>query len=332
MSGLPQVKVVPFQTEWAERWDSFVEKSRNGYFQMTRRFLTYHRDRFQDASFVLLDEAGEWRGVVPAASVSGPNGKDWVSHPGATFAGWAFAREAGLPYCLAGFAALTETLNAQGFRSLSYKALPAMYHLIPSEDDRYALFLAGAALVGQHVLPTVGQERLAFQERRTRGIRKAEKGGLVFRETPTLAAYWDLVAENLREHGASPVHSLEEITELKKRFPTAIRLFEATLEGKSEAGVLVFETPRVARAQYIGSTAKGKSLGALDFVFERLLNRVYADKPYFEFGTSTTDGGRHLSLGICDQKEGFGARTSSQDVYRLELAPGLGERIRACVK
>ena len=85
-------------------------------------------------------------------------------------------------------------------------------------------------------------------------------------------------------------------------------------------GVLVYETPCVAHAQYIATTDPGKELAAHDCVMDELLTEVYAGKAYFDFGISTEDRGRTLNVGLIENKESFGARAVAYDHYELDAA------------
>jgi hypothetical protein len=206
---------------------------------------------------------------------------------------------------------------------LYYKTIPWIYHRQPAEDDRHALFLADACLVRRDVLSVVPRDgRLGYQDRRSRGMKAALKAGVQVGETSDFADYWPLLVDTLRtRHGASPVHSLQEILLLRSRFPSQIRLFTAVHKGATVAGVVVFESTRVAHVQYIASGEAGRSVGALDAIFDHLLTRVFADKPYFDFGISNDGYGQELNAGLIEHKEGFGARAVAHDHYILQCGP-----------
>ena len=81
-----QVRIVQFTPERSDGWDDLVERAPMATFLHSRRFLSYHGDRFEDASVVLLDEGDGLRGALPAAlDPSDPT--TVVSHPGATYGG-----------------------------------------------------------------------------------------------------------------------------------------------------------------------------------------------------------------------------------------------------
>ena len=107
---------------------------------------------------------------------------------------------------------------------------------------------------------------------------------------------------------------------LADRFPDNIKLFAGYRDDEMLGGVIVYETPRVAHAQYIATTDAGKELAAHDCVMDQLLNEVYTDKAYFDFGISTEDCGRLLNAGLIENKESFGARAVAYDHYELDAA------------
>ena len=57
----------------------------------------------------------------------------------------------------------------------------------------------------------------------------------------------------------------------------------------------------------------------IDLLFDCLINQIYTEKRYFDFGVSVEDGGRYLNEGLIFQKEGFGGRAVMYDTYELCL-------------
>ncbi len=315
----------------APRWDAFVRGSKNGTFLFERGYMDYHADRFRDHSLLVHDPEGDLLAVLPAHE----DEARLVSHGGLTYGGFVSGPAMKVPLMLGAFEAVAAYLRGLGFREWVYKTIPHIYHRHPAEEDRYALFLAGATLSRRDVLAVIDRrDRPPYQERRARAIRKAGKLGLVTAEDADLAGFWEVVTDNLgQRHGARPVHSLAEIELLRSRFPANIRLFTARRSpGELLGGVLIYESPTVAHVQYIASTEEGRRQGALDLLFDELLERRFTDKPYFDFGISNEDGGRRLNRGLIDQKEGFGGRAVAHDCCILDLAgwqPGrLAEAMR----
>ncbi|MGQ9888191.1 MAG: GNAT family N-acetyltransferase, partial [Aggregatilineales bacterium] len=208
-----------------------------------------------------------------------------------------------------------------GIDELIYRAVPHIYHRLPAEEDLYALYVHNAQLLSRTVLTVVDSTcRPPFQERRRRGAKKALKHGLTVRLSQDYATYWSLLTDVLMQtYGARPVHTLAEIASLHACFPRNIKLYAAYQGADMLAGAVIYESERVARAQYIAASEMGKALGALDLVFDHLLNNVYANKPFFDFGSSKEAEGPALNTGLLDQKEGFGGRAVVHDYYALAL-------------
>jgi hypothetical protein len=305
-------------------WDAFVRAGRNGTFLFERGYMDYHRDRFADHSIVVRDPEGDLVAVLPAHA----SGDMVASHHGLSYGGLVILPAMKVPLFLRTFEAVVLALRDAGFRALEYKTVPPIYHRQPAEDDRYALFLLGAPLTRRDLLSVVRRDdRLPYQQRRARGVKKATAAGVTIQSEAEFTQFWDLLSATLAERfDATPVHTLGEIERLRGRFPASIRLQTARREGELLAGVVTYETDRVAHAQYIAASSAGRDVGALDLLFDYLLTDATRGQAYFDFGGSHEDGGRAVNTGLIDQKEGFGARSVAHDHYRIDLTavrPGI---------
>jgi hypothetical protein len=298
-------------------WDRFIDDSKNGTFLFRRDFMGYHRDRFDDHSLLFFLDSN-LVGVLPA------NQKDGClhSHGGLTYGGIISGKQMTTPVMLALFGEMTAYLKSQGFRKLFYKAVPVIYHKGPAGEDLYALFVNGARLWRRDVSTTIDLAGPAeFQERRVRQLKKARTAGLIFKELQDFSDFWVILEENLQvRYGIKPVHTLTEIQKLKMEFPQNLRLFGVFKGHEMQAGVLIFESDRVAHAQYIAGSSSGKELGALDLTFYELIQLYRETKRYFDFGVSTEKDGTLLNEGLISQKEGFGGRAIVHDFYEIDFA------------
>lgn len=309
------LQIERYRPELAAEWNAFVAGSRNGTFLLDRGYMDYHADRFDDHSLMLRDGDSRLLALLPANR----RGEELLSHGGLTYGGLVLGSRAGASDVLQIFDLLRGYLRENGLGRLHYKTIPWIYHRQPAEDDRYALFRAGAKLTRRDVLSVVPRvERLRFQERRARGVKSARKAGVEITETSDFASFWQVLSDNLQSrHAVTPVHTLQEITLLRARFPESIRLFTARQSDDVVAGAVIYETPRVAHVQYISANDAGRQCNALDLLFDTLLNNTYADKAYIDFGISNEESGAVLNAGLVAQKEGFGARSVVHDYYEL---------------
>lgn len=310
-----------FLPDDAERWDEFCARAHGATFLHSRRFLSYHADRFVDQSIV-IENASEWLGVIPAARHPAEH-EVVVSHPGITYGGVLHHGRLRGGEMLAALGAAAPLWRAAGFSRLQYKAVPYIYQRAPAQEDLYALFRAGARRYRCDLSSCIDlQHRLPVSERRRRARTKALRAGArITAGNEHMRALWDVLEDNLRrKHDARPVHTLAEITALATRFPDRLRVIAALVDSGIEAGVLLFLTDTVAHAQYIASSARGHEVNALDLVLESAIEESrLSGKRYFDFGISTEGQGHVLNEGLNRFKNEFGAGGVAHEFYEWDL-------------
>lgn len=309
--------IIPYTPDMADEWNRFVGSSRNGTFLHRRGYMDYHADRFEDRSLVVLRD-GKPMALLPAAV----KGDDVCSHPGLTYGGLLVGNAATSVKVLDMFRLITGHYRKEGFRNLVYKPVPHIYHTIPAEEDLYAVWRLGGSLLSRRLSSVIEMDdRLKFRKDRRAGARKALAAGITTAESTDYAPFWRVLEDNLASrYNAKPVHSLAEISMLAARFPENIRLFTASLGGKTVGGTVLFITKGVVHAQYISATPEGKSKGAVDLLFDILINQTFSDCRWFDFGTSNEDDGNVLNETLISQKQGFGARGVCYDTYIIPLS------------
>jgi CelD/BcsL family acetyltransferase involved in cellulose biosynthesis len=305
----------------AEGWDAFCAEAFNATFLHSRRFLSYHGDRFLDRS-VILEAEGRWLGVMPVAGAPG-EAELAVSHPGSTYGGLVHGgalRGEAMDEALREAARL---LRGEGFRRLHYKAVPHPYHRVPAQDDLWALQQLGARRFRCDLSCAIDlQAGLPRAERRRRGLRKAQREGVAVAAGPeALPELWSVLEENLaRKHGVRPTHRLEEIRLLADRFPKEIQVRVARRLGRVVAGVVLFLGGPTVHAQYIASSEEGYEVGALDAVFDAVLAEAAEQGArFFDFGISTEAQGTRLNEGLYRFKCEFGGSGVVHEFYELDL-------------
>jgi hypothetical protein len=261
------------------------------------------------------------KAVLPASI----NGNVLASHGGLSFGGLVLGFKTKTTTIVDIFKSLLIFARENGIDKIIYKNVPHIYHLYPAEADLYAMYLMDAKLVKRNPSAVIKMEdKLGFQSLRKRSLKKAAAKGVVVREVDDYKLYWDILTDNLlNKHSVTPTHSLEEIEYLKSLFPENIKLFASYMKGSLLAGVVMYENKTVTRAQYIAASLEGRDVGALDIIFDYLINAYYKDIDYFDFGVSTetflVDGKYVLNEGLIFQKEGFGARSIVYDIYEIEV-------------
>lgn len=306
-----------YRREDKELWNSFVSKARNATFLFDRNYMDYHADRFDDNSFMFYHK-GKLKAVLPA-NVAGDT---LYSHQGLTYGGLLLDKKATVEDVLECFDSLNSWLRENGISKVVYKALPWIYQQYPSEEDLYALtWKCKAQLISRDIASTiVVDNKLRFAESRKSGIRKALSLNIEVGESNDVDGFWHVLEDNLgNRYNAKPVHTASEMKLLMSRFPNSIKLYVAKMNGEIVGGTLIYVTPQVVHTQYISASVEGKKHGALDLLFDYIINKVYANCRYFDFGKSTEQGGAYLNEPLIFQKEGFGGRGVCYDWYQWEL-------------
>lgn len=311
-----EIEVLPYTADCRAEWDALVDASCNGTFLHRRDFMEYHAHRFTDASLMLRDERGVAMALFPANVQAG----QVTSHGGLSYGGLLYSPRLRQAACLTALECVLAHYGDTGATKLLYKVTPQVFRRVAGEEDLYALFRCGARLVRRDVSTVVDlRGGYQFTKGRTWSVGKGRKAGISLHEQRDPAGFHQLLACALQAHGASPVHSLDELQLLMGRFPTAIRLHEARLGGELLAGALIFDLGHVVHTQYLATSPLGRELGALDFLVAELMRLTFAERSHFSFGISTEDSGRVLNEGLIAQKEGFGGVSRCHDFYEIDL-------------
>ena len=314
------VVAVQYEPAHREIWNRFVRSSKNGTFLFDRGYMDYHSDRFTDCSLMFYKK-GALLALLPANWLKDENTVQ--SHGGLTYGGLITGANFTAEDALEVFRCAIDWMKGNlGAVRWIYKPVPRIYSSLPADEDLYALSQNGATIKKREISSIVDlTKRIPLSTLRKRGFKKATKSGLTIVEgnfESDIEAYWNILTELLKEkYGSHPVHTLGEIKLLESRFPENIRLFVAKDGQEIVAGTLVYDTGTVAKTQYIASSAQGRASGALDMLFSTLMDDVFNDHRYMDYGTSTLVGGSNLNEGLISQKEGFGARAVVYDTYEL---------------
>lgn len=310
-----------FEISESELWDDFCSESFQATFLHTRRFLSYHGNRFIDQSLFIM-EHGKLIGLFPAAQ--SPHDKTLiVSHPGITYGGV-------LHQGLLRGSKMIRLLNSLkiyysnlGFKGILYKSVPTFYHLVPSQDDSYAFFVLGINRVRCDITSIIDlKNRMPMSARRRRCLKKSHSFGIVVEQgIEFIQKFWEVLVENLSaSHDVAPVHSLSEIKLLMERFPNNIKCICGVLNGRVLGGTILFIAKNVVHAQYIASSEDGYKYSVLDRVFSYCIDLAASeDIRWFDFGISTENCGKLLNEGLFNFKSEFGAGSMVHEYYEMDL-------------
>lgn len=300
-------------------WNGFLQTAKNSSLLFDRGYMDYHSDRFYDHSLMIYRK-GKLFALLPANEDSGI----FYSHQGLTYGGMIMSPKANTVDIINIFQLTNNYLKAEGLKKVVYKPTPYIYHDVPSQEDLYALFrLTDAKIVGRQISSTIYlNNKIKFIESRKSGIRKAVRSGITVSRSDDYDSFWNILGTNLLDkYDVKPVHNIAEIKLLANRFPDRIRLYAAFSNDCRMLGatVVYIVNNNVIHTQYISASKEGKDLGALDLLFDYLINEEFPSYAVFDFGQSTEQRGSVLNESLIFQKEGFGGRGVLYDIYEYNL-------------
>lgn len=310
------LEVRRYTAEQQGEWNSFIATAKNGTFLFDRNYMDYHSDRFSDHSLMFYRDDSLYA-VLPA------NEKEHTlyTHQGLTYGGLVMGTDATTVHVIDIFKMMNSYLREHSIQRVVYKAIPWIYHIVPAEEPLYAMHLTCRYhLLERDASSTVVlSKQLKWKKDRRHGLRVARDNEVRVDFSDDYTSFWSILIENLHvNHNVSPVHSLDEILLLNRRFPKNILFVGAWKDEELLGGCVVYVTPQVVHTQYIAATPMGKQLGVVNAIIDKILSS-FPEHLYMDFGKSTEAHSDILNENLIYQKEGFGARTLCYDTYEWTL-------------
>lgn len=312
-----------FTNDSSERWDGFVfEKSINGNFLQSRRFLSYHPfGRFNDSSLMYRDNKGNLRAVIPAVVRCDELGKHFVSHPGSTYGGIVLdSKSCTVKRFQSIIDDVVDWCVEEGFDSIDLR-FPPDFMWVQDEAALIEYMLTFNGFVERSELTTyidfsVYKDAVLsnFSQGKRTNINNGLKKGLVCRELESeeeVTSFYAMLCENLQKHGAKPVHSLEELKHLHfEVLAGSAVMLGVFLDGRMLAAgwLFLFSNQNVAHTQYLCAASGHNALSPMSFLYYAAIE--YSKKrgfKYLSWGISTEERGRVLNWGLTESKEHFGS-------------------------
>ncbi|MFT5754300.1 MAG: hypothetical protein ACI924_001531 [Flavobacterium sp.] len=315
---MKEITIKQYTPDYYPLWNEFVAKAKNATFLFHRDFMEYHQGRFKDFSLLVFEDE-KLISILPANRV----GDALFSHQGLTYGGFVFLESIKLGQAMSIFKSVLLFLCKNDVSKLQLKQMPSIYLDCFTSEIDYALFIVKAKMIRRDNLSVIDTKKpYKIAKSRKENIRRGAKNNLEIKEELNFELFWnEILIPNLnKKHQAKPVHTLEEITLLQKRFPENIRHFNVYDGKKIVAGTTVFSSKHVAHPQYVSGNDDKNELGSLDYLYHHLLTEVFKDKHYFDFGPSNENQGKNINEGLLFWKESFGTKTVVQDFYEVETA------------
>ena len=323
------IKIITFTSLHETEWDEFIENSVNGTFLQCRKFLNYHGDRFVDCSLMLYREE-ELVCVCPACVINENGTKIFWSHKGSTFGGLVLAAaEYKAEKVIELIKSLKSYLDEQNYAEVYLKITGHLFSVKEPDLLEYCLWHEGfenLTEISTYVDLADCTDDLAANFNRTlrRYRNRWLDAGAEFSELKTIeeiSAFYQLLEDNLGKHGASPIHTLDELIDLKfNRFPDEMVFYGTFLDNEMVAGCLLFKfiKTKAMHMQYVATSQdiKNDLPSPAAFTYYSMMNVTREhDFARISWGTSTFEQGRILNDTLIRFKERVGSRYSQNNTY-----------------
>lgn len=305
--------ILPYNEKMEARWDHFVmQESFNGTFLQTRRFLNYHPEgRFNDASFLI-----EKSGIIVAAVPGNKIDKNFISHQGSTFGGPIISKDFySASRTLEIIKCMDEYLHAN-YESVKLKITAETFCNAKNDLLEYALEHEGYERHSELSAATPLCENSDPLENCKgecrRNFRKADAENLTYREIKDseMEEFYRLLEISKAKYNTHPVHTLEELRDLKKRLPEEL-VFRGIWQGDTYlSGVMLFafQNSNAIHFQYLAPDESRKETNATTALFIQAMREAAKNGfKKFSWGISTEDGGKYLNESLYRFKESFGS-------------------------
>lgn len=329
-----------FRFEWftpdmEQEWDRFIdERSINGTFLQTRKFLNYHPPgRFIDASIIVYNEKNNICSLIPACKVIDEcNNIEFCSHKGSTFGGIVIDKK---HYCAKYVTVLIkelkEFLKNSGFNQVTLKLISNIFSTANMELFQYVLCKEGFKEykeLSTYVDFSYYKDDIIsnFAQGKRTNVHNCLKADLECRElmnVQDIEEFYSILCENLQKHNTKPVHTLDELIELKyNRLDKEIGFYGVYQGDIMLAGSMMFyfDKAMTAHTQYLAAKQDYNKLSPMTFMYYSMI-AIMRDKGYkcVSWGTATEDRGSILNMGLITSKEDFGSAYINNLIYSINL-------------
>jgi len=305
------MQIIEYCEKYFDIWDEFIKNSKNGNIFHTRKFLSYHKDRFIDKS-ILIYKKNRLLGVFPAAKF-----KDKIiSHRGSTYGGLIVRKDNKLNDTLN----IWQEIKNYYKKSIEYRKNEYIFDIYPSEEVEFAAKKIGFREIYEELSTCIDLDFIKLSERRKRAYKKCKDLKIKF-DDMDYKSYYEILETNLIKHNSTPTHLLEEMQLLKTLLPKNYFLVTIYLDNIMIAGIwLVLANSKTAHTFYIAQNYEYSNFQPLTCIVLKIIEFLQKNNfKYLNFGISTENQGKFINSGLFEFKESFGGFGVSRKYLRLEV-------------
>ncbi|MFH0922227.1 MAG: GNAT family N-acetyltransferase [Fibrobacterota bacterium] len=325
-----KAEIIPYSKKHLELWESIVENSNNGTLYHTQKFLGYHPEgRFENFHH-LISLNGKISCVIPGCITQSEAGKTFVSYAGTSFGGFVVPEDFGLSDTDAVVCTFLDYLKEHKFKRVEITLPPLFFGRRQNHHMDFILSREGFGFKKREITSVItlnypdGDVLSTFDAACRRAIKKAVTAGVTVRNDDSDEAYrtyYHILEKNLGlRHNVKPVHTVEEMLDIKRRFPDRVFLFGAYFKGKMIAGIWLLKANRDASvAFYISHRMDYQEVRPTNLLYYETLRTVLGwNQKYYDLGLFTVNMAPNYGLGRF--KESFAAQGIFRDYFRKDIA------------
>lgn len=310
-----------YSNKYFDKWDDFIEKSRNGTIFHTRKFLSYHPEgRFKDCSLVLLHK-GNIVSVLPACLTEENGRLILASHQGSTYGGFVIPFKFGIEKSLAVVDLVLEFSESEGIEGIWMRYPENVFEIEPSQEIKFAMWHRGLRIDYIELSTSYNLTLYDSKVPITWEAKKSYERGVTCKfDDLNFQEFYNILYETLTsKYNSKPTHTLEEIYKLKElnkdKFVLVSTYYKNTLVG----GMIVFLANSKAAHIFYSSIKKECDKGIyltdtlVDFTIRTLKELGIK---FVNYGISTEDRGRKINLNLFKFKERFKGFGVNREVWR----------------
>ncbi|MBN2780426.1 MAG: GNAT family N-acetyltransferase [Candidatus Marinimicrobia bacterium] len=320
------IDIVRYDENTHSFWDAFVRASNNGTLFHERQFLNYHpAERFADHSLVFLEESKPIA-LFPAVDHAADGIRTLHSHRGSSYGGIVQPAGQGVEKNMKIVRALNEYARHEGFNRIVMTLPPDIYCRQLNNYLEFACFRQGYTYLKREISSVLKLENriekniALFKSSNRTAFRRGEKQGVVVRLSDDYRSFYGILKNNLKiRHGVEPTHTLDELLELKRRYPERIRLYGAYIGTAMIAGIVMFDAnEQVTLAFYISHDEQYQEYRGVNVLFKDVIaDCIKRGFRYLDYGIFTVN--MEPNYGLARFKESFGAGGIFRDTLMLDI-------------
>ena len=328
-----EYKIVRFQKEYEREWEQFVlNESCNGCFLQTRNFLNYHPPgKYLDHS-LLFYKKNQLVAVCPACEIKEDDKKVFFSHSGSTYGGIIVSSNIlRSEKILALLEELEVYLKGMGFAKCILKQTNPLLTIMPTDLLEYCLYYKKYTEYKELNLyidfeyydkDAILNNFSKLKKRLTKKCIDAEMEVKELTDRKDIVRFHEILTDNLHKYQLKPYHTVEDLLDLKARFPHNIEFWGCIYEGRIVAVsmVFLFENGKCAHTQYLAADSHYSKMSPMTYIYYKMID-IYKDRDirYLSWGITTEHLGLEINENLTNTKEEYGSRHNITKIYEKML-------------